>query len=136
MRLLRVPVLVGLVLLGSTASLSAQSEFTATLSGNNEMPVVNTLGFGTATFDANVSGGVLGVNYELVVYNVTDAFMGHIHCGFANENGPVMAYLAGQTPAPGAHDLNGLWVKAKLTERSIIPGTPCGNTLFELSSRW
>ena len=133
MRLLPVPILVGLVLLGSAASVSAQSEMAATLSGNNEVPMVNTIGFGSTTFDVNVSGGVIGVNYELVVNNVTDAFMAHIHCGMPGENGPVMAFLAGPTPGTGAQDLNGVWVRAKLTEKSITSTTTaCGVTLFDM----
>ena len=133
MKRVLVPLLVTLVLVGRAGPASAQSEFSATLSGANELPApIAGIGFGSAIFDVNVSGSVLGIDYELNVVNVTDAFMGHIHCGMAQENGPVMAWLGGQAPAPTGWDLNGLWVKAKLTERSIVRGTPCGDTLADL----
>lgn len=134
MRLLLLPLALVAIVFGNAVSVSAQSEFSANLSGANEVPAVNTLGFGSATFDVNFSANAFGINYELTVVNVTDAFMGHIHCGLPGENGPIMVWLAGQPAAPpnAGYDLNGLWVKARLTEKAIIPGTPCGDTLFDL----
>jgi hypothetical protein len=134
MRLLCVSLVVVAALVGAPTPASAQSEFSATLSGANEIPAVATMSFGAAIFDVNLSAGVVGINFELTGVNVTDAFMGHIHCGFATENGPVMVWLAGSPPAPAAigYDLNGSWVRAKVKESSIVPGSACGNTLLDL----
>jgi hypothetical protein len=134
MRLLRVLLVLPVMLFGNALAVSAQSEFRATLSGANENPPVAGIGFGLATLDVNVSGGVLGINFELTGVNVAEAHMGHIHCGTATENGPIVVWLAGvpSAPATAGYDLNGSWVKAKVTETSIIQGTPCGNTLVEL----
>ena len=134
MKLVLVPFLVTVALVGSAMSVSAQSELSATLSGANEVPAVATIGFGSATFDVNLSGGVLGLSFELNVVNVIDAHMGHIHCGMPGENGPVVIWLAGQpaAPATAGYDLNGLWVKAKVTESSVVKGTPCGDTLIDV----
>jgi hypothetical protein len=134
MRLLRVLILLSLVLFGSAVSALAQSEFSATLSGSSEIPPVAGIGFGSATFDVNISGGVLGMDYELRGVNVGDAFMAHIHCGSATENGPVVLFLAGTPGGPptSGYDLNGTWVRAKVKESSIIAGSPCGATLVEL----
>jgi hypothetical protein len=116
------------------AIVHAQSEFAAALSGANEVPPVGTIAFGSASFDVNLSANVLGIDYELTVHNITDAFMGHIHCGMAGENGPVMVWLAGTPPAPpgAGYDLNGVWVRAKVKESAIVPGSTCGNTLVDL----
>jgi hypothetical protein len=123
------------VFLAHAGPASAQSEFSATLNGANERPTpVASAGFGSATFDVNVSGNVVGISYELNVSNVTDAFVAHIHCGTAEESGPLLVFLAGSPSSPpgAGYDLNGLWVKAKFTERAIIPGTSCGNTFGDL----
>jgi hypothetical protein len=134
MRLLCVSVVVVAALAGNPIPAFAQSEFSARLSGANEVPAVNTIGFGSATFDVNLSANVVGINFELTGVNVTDAFMAHIHCGAVGQNGPVMVFLAGTPPAPptAGYDLNGSWVRAKVKESSIIQGTPCGNTLLDL----
>src|SRR5436190_834607 len=134
MRLLRVPMLLTVIFFGSVWSAYAQSEFMANLSGANEVPAVPTIGFGSAILDVNVAGGILGISFELSGVNVTDAHMGHIHCGVEGQNGPVMVWLAGQpaAPATSGYNLNGVWVKATVTEKSIIPGTDCGNTMGDL----
>jgi len=133
MRLLRVSILVSLVLMRGATSVYAQSEFSARLSGANEVPAVATLGFGSATLDFNASAGVLGINFELIGVNLTDAFMAHIHCGMAGQNGPIIVWLAGapSSPPTAGYDLNGSWVRAKVKETSIIPSN-CGTTLTDL----
>jgi len=135
MKLLCVSLAISAVLVvGKPVSAYAQSEFSATLSGANEVPAVNTIGFGAATFDINTSAGVLGINFELTGVNLTDAFMGHIHCGFPGENGPVVVWLAGNPagPATAGYDLNGSWVRAKVKETAIVPGSACGTTMLDL----
>ena len=77
---------------------------------------------------------MLGLNFELIGVNLTDAFMAHIHCGAAGVNGPVIVWLAGSpsAPATAGYDLNGSWVRAKVKETSIVSGSACGNTLIDL----
>lgn len=121
-------------LFGNSTTAAAQTEFRAILAGANEVPAVASPGFGMATLDVNFSKSVLGIDFKLSVFNITEAFMAHIHCGPAGQNGPVVAWLAGQPAAPAAagYDLNGMWVTAKLTASGVIAGTPCGTTLTDL----
>ena len=97
------------VLLGGTATVSAQSEFAATLSGNQEVPVVTTSAFGSVTFDTNFSENTLGVNFQLSATNLKQAFMAHIHCAPEGANGPIVVWLAGKPSDPlnAAYNLNG-----------------------------
>ena len=134
MRRLLAVVGVAAVMLGSPAAADAQSEFTSFLNGASEVPANAEIGFGTATFDLEFSGSVVGLVYELSVFNVTQAFMAHIHCGAAGVNGPVVAWLAGPPAAPptAGYSLNGIWTRAKMTEANIIPGTACGDTLLDV----
>ena len=122
------------VLLGNITTAAAQTEFRAILSGANEVPAVTSSGFGMATLDVNFSRSVLGIDFKLSVFNITEAFMAHIHCGPAGQNGPVVAWLAGTPASPpnAGYDLNGTWASAKLTASGIVQGTGCGNTFTEL----
>ncbi|MCP5152672.1 MAG: CHRD domain-containing protein [Ectothiorhodospiraceae bacterium] len=126
--------LVAFAITGSTGAF-AQSEFSATMGGDQEVPPVVTDGFGLATFDVNIAGGVVGVNYSLTVNNVRQAFMAHIHCGAAGTNGPIAVWLAGRAAAPAnvGYDLNGPWIgSAKFTEANIVAGNGCGDDIGSL----
>ena len=137
-RMLLVPVAVAVMLFGGASAAQAQSEFRASLSGANEVPAVATIAFGLATFDVNFARSVLGIDFKLNVFNLGDAFMGHIHCAAVGVNGPIVAWLAGTPSAPpnASYELNGQWVSARLTQNSLIAGTMCGanqiNTLTDL----
>ena len=132
-----VKLIIAAIMLGTGQVALAQSEFFAILTGPSEVPPVATVAFGTATFDVNLSASVVGVNFELAAFNTPEAFMAHIHCAPAGQNGPVVVWLAGDLGLVGAptagHDIDGTWVgNAKFKEGNVIPGTPCGNTLLDL----
>src|SRR5688572_15661797 len=99
-------------LIGGVATADAQSEFAATLSGTEEVPEVGTIAFGTATFDVNFSEGTLGMNFHLSATNLKQAFMAHVHCAPAGDNGPIVLWLAGRPSPPGTatYNLNGPWI--------------------------
>lgn len=82
MRLLRVALLMSAVLVGNAIAVNAQSESSATLSGANEVPSVSTIGFGLATFDVNLSGNVLGIDFELWVSTSPTRSWGTSTAGF------------------------------------------------------
>ena len=127
----RVTLVAATLLTGQVAT--AQSEFTATLTGASQVPAVTTSAFGTATFDLNLSASELGVNFELTAINTPRAFMAHIHCGGVGENGPVVVWLAGNHDGSGGHDINGSWIgDAKFTDANIVSGSACGDTLADL----
>ena len=71
------------------------TNFTATLSGANEVPAVTTTATGTATL--SVSGSQ--ITYTINVTNLQNAVLGHIHLAAAGVNGPVRLNLCG-TGAP------------------------------------
>ena len=87
-------------LLGCVGTAHAQSEFSAGLSGAEEVPPVATSAFGSATFDVNFSENTLGVNFHLSATNLKQAFMAHVtarpRCQWSNSD------VAGGTPrGPG-----------------------------------
>lgn len=117
-------VFVALLLGGATAA-HAQSEMAANLDGAQEVPPVATTAFGQATFDLDFSEGTLGLNYTLSATNLKQAFMAHIHCAPAGQNGPIVVFLAGTAPGNRAYNLNGPWIgSAELTDGNLM-GTMC-----------
>ena len=70
-----------------TAFAQQQSQtFTAKLTGNNEVPPVNTPATGMAQFQLSSDGKEL--NYDLSATNLNGFMMAHVHQGKAGENGP------------------------------------------------
>ncbi len=61
--------------------------FRAHLSGDNEVPPVDTDAQGQATFQLNNSGDAL--RFKLIVANIDDVVAAHIHCAAVGANGPV-----------------------------------------------
>jgi CHRD domain-containing protein len=71
----------------STAFAQQQSQtFTAKLTGNNEVPPVNTPATGMAQFQLSSDGKEL--NYDLSATNLKGFMMAHVHQGKAGESGP------------------------------------------------
>jgi subtilisin family serine protease len=75
--------------------------FSASLSGENEVPPVTTDGSGEFTATVNPLTGL--VNYTLDVQDLTDITMAHIHRGYAGQTGGVAYWLydAAGVNAPG-----------------------------------
>ena len=72
---------------GAPAAFAQQSQtFTAKLTGNNEVPPVNTPATGMAQFQLSSDGKEL--NYDLSATNLKGFMMAHVHQGKAGENGP------------------------------------------------
>lgn len=61
--------------------------FRAHLSGDNEVPPVETDARGQATFQLTNAGDAL--RFKLIVANIDDVVAAHIHCAPVGENGPV-----------------------------------------------
>jgi hypothetical protein len=73
---------------GAPAAFAQQQSqtFTAKLTGNNEVPPVNTPATGMAQFQLSSDGKEL--NYDLSATNLKGFMMAHVHQGKAGENGP------------------------------------------------
>lgn len=72
-----------------------KEEFSADLSGENEVPSVDTDAEGEATFTLADHGEGPHLHYELFVENIENVTQAHIHVGGRDENGDVVAFLFG-----------------------------------------
>ena len=68
-----------------------QQQFTAKLSGKNEVPPVITPATGIATFTVSPDGTSL--HYVLSVSDITGVMGAHLHAGPSTQNGPAIAGL-------------------------------------------
>jgi hypothetical protein len=76
----------------------APRNFVAPLEGAQEVPPVDTRARGMAHFQLSRDGSE--VSYRLIVANIEDVLMAHIHLAPAGVNGPVVVWLYPDTPPP------------------------------------
>ena len=111
--------------------------FGTPLSGREEvMPagVVNTsTARGSAIFQLSADGTAL--SYKLIVANIENAFMAHIHAGPAGSNGGVVVWLyPSTTPGPGPTGqgrVNGVIAEGTITAANFV-GTLAGMPMSAL----
>ncbi len=132
MRRLAMAIIVLLIALpvqsGGAAKRQATS-FVAILTGDDEVPPVETNMTGDATFDFN--NDFTAANFTLTVNAGVRVQQAHIHCGAPGVNGPIVVFLAG-FHAPG-WDVDGRWIDhVQFTNANIVDAT-CGSTLAELA---
>jgi hypothetical protein len=72
--------------------------FVAHLSGDEEVPAVSTLAQGQAIVKLSSDGS--SMSYKLIVANIQDVLMSHIHLAPAGVNGPVVVWLYPSGPPP------------------------------------
>ena len=91
-------------------------EFKARLSGDNEVPPVDTDTDGRAVVEFSEDGNSL--EFKLKVNDGRRITQAHIHCGPEGVNGPVVVFLAGNHPL--GLDVDGNWVRnATATDESV-----------------
>ncbi len=110
-----------LAIVGSSAVVFAGGgNFVAHLSGGEEVPPRDTLAQGQAIFNLRADGSEL--QYRLVVANIENVSMSHIHLAPAGVNGPVVAWLyPHQPPAqliPGRFD--GVLAEGVITSSDLV----------------
>jgi hypothetical protein len=113
-------VLVAVVGLAGLASADDNPNFTARLTGAEEVPARDTLAHGQAKLQPTKDGTAL--EFKLIVANIDNAFAAHIHCGAVGVNGPIGVTLFMGTPGGGA-------VSGPLAEGTITApdaGNACG----------
>lgn len=93
--------------------------FISVLKGANEVPAVDTDGFGISVMRLNRTETAL--SFALITAQLVDIHMAHIHCGPPGVNGPVVAFLFG--PADSMVTKNGLLSSGTLTDSDVIPRT-------------
>lgn len=95
-----------------------QREFGATLSGDSEVPPVETEASGEATFALNQAGDEL--SFQVTVSDIENAVAAHIHCAPADANGPVGVTLYDGDPVSS----DGVLAEGTITEPDS--GNGCG----------
>jgi hypothetical protein len=108
----------GAVLVGFALPASAGDNFAAPMSGDEEVPAVDTQATGVATFKLRAEGLAFKVN----VANIDDVLFAHIHCGAVGVNGPVGVTLFTGGPVT----VNGTLARGVITAPD--PGNACGWT--------
>lgn len=91
--------------------------FIAPLSGRDEVDPVETRATGLAQMQLNKDGDEL--SFKLIASNIEGATQAHIHCGAADVNGPVVAFLYGFNAA--GTDNNGILSEGTITASNVIP---------------
>jgi hypothetical protein len=99
---------------------AASQDFTARLSGGEEVPPRATDATGVATFQLSEDGTAL--SFSVNVSNIENVVAAHIHCGAKRVNGPVGVTLFMGTPGGG--EINGTLAKGTITAPD--PGNGCG----------
>lgn len=107
--------------LSLTGNVNSAKNFRTHLSGDNEVPPVDTKAQGQAIFQLSDDGTQL--KYKLIVANIENVLQSHIHCGGEGVNGPVVVFL--YPPAPPAvlipGKTNGILAEGVITQANIIP---------------
>jgi hypothetical protein len=94
--------------------------FKAHLSGDQEVPPVETNATGQANFKLNKDGDEL--HFKLIVANIENVLMAHIHLASKGENGPVVVWLypAGPPPKLIEGKTNGILAEGVITESNLV----------------
>ena len=116
------------VVSGINAKTEEHRNHTTQLKGDEEVPPRETGATGNAVFHISADGN--SVDYKVIVANIDNVFMSHIHIGPAGSNGPIAVWLypsTAQAPgAPGGGRFNGV----------IASGTFTASDLTAASGAW
>jgi CHRD domain len=122
------------LLLAPTLVFGGGQNFSAHLSGDQEVPARDTLAVGQAIFQANQDETAL--EYRLIVGNIENVVAAHIHVGPAGLNGPVVAFLAGPF-ASGGGRTDGVLAERTITAADLIgplAGQPISALIDEMQA--
>ena len=102
--------------------------FVAHLSGDEEVPLRETLAQGQAIFHLSADG--TQIKYLLIVANIENVVASHIHVGAVGVNGPVVEFLFGPA-APGGGQVEGVLAQGTITADDLV-GPLAGQPLSAL----
>ena len=94
-----------------------QRNFSAHLTGGNEIPATGSAAQGQTNFKLNKDGD--SMTFKLNVANIEDVTMAHIHCGTPEVNGPITVFLFG--PMMEGVDVNGTLSEGTITAENVLP---------------
>ncbi len=105
--------------------------FRANLTGDQEVPVRATLATGQAIFQLSKDGKEL--HYKIVVANLENITMAHIHVAAAGVNGPVVTWLypSNSPPMLIPGTTNGILHQGVITDANLI-GLLAGSQVYDL----
>jgi hypothetical protein len=125
-----------LALFGAGVAAAIESfNFNSPMDGAQEAPISrDTPARGNAVYKLNADGTAL--QYRLIVANIENVFMAHIHRGVAGESGPVVVWLYPSTtpnqPGPlGAGRIDGVIARGTITAADLT-GPLAGQPLSTL----
>jgi hypothetical protein len=106
-------------------------QFIAPLSGDQEVPAVDTRARGQTIFRLSKDGSEL--SYRLIVANLHDVTQAHIHLAPAGVNGPVVAWLypSGPPAQPIEGRFSGVLAEGTITADDLV-GLLAGHDLEDL----
>ncbi|HTB63506.1 MAG TPA: CHRD domain-containing protein [Opitutales bacterium] len=110
-----------------------KTDFTAQLSGGEQVPAVATAASGSATFWLNSEGTEL--HYKLTVSGLNNVTMAHLHFGAFGQNGAPVAWL--YPSAPPAKEINGVSngvLSAGTITAGDLAGPMAGKTIADLAA--
>jgi hypothetical protein len=133
-KILIITIMVALLALGaSTVFANENRNFRTNLSGAEEVadPPVETLARGQAIFQLSKDGTQL--SYKLIVANIENVSMAHIHLAPAGVNGPVVAWLYPSSPPPQLIEgrFDGVLAEGVITADDLV-GPLAGFTMEDL----
>lgn len=99
-----------------------QRNFRTHLTGDEEVPAVQTQAQGQAIFKLSADGESL--DYKLIVANIEDVLMAHIHLAPTGENGGVVAWLYPDGPPPQLIEgrTQGVLAEGTITADDLVGG--------------
>lgn len=108
-----------------------QGNFRTHLKGENEVPSVETNAQGQATFKLSNDGE--SIHYKLIVANIENVLMAHIHNAPAGVNGGVVVWLYPSSPPPQLIEgrFQGVLAEGTITSDDLV-GDLAGQTLEDL----
>jgi len=121
------------VVSGINAKTDAQRNHTTQLRGEEEVPPRETPAVGNAVFHISKDGN--SVDYRVIVANIENVFMSHIHMQAPGQNGPIVVWLYPSTaPVPGplgAGRTDGVLAEGTITAANLV-GPLAGHPLSDL----
>ena len=109
----------------------ARMNFTVHLSGDNEVPPNLSQATGEGIFQ--LRNNETELHYKLIVANIENVMMSHIHVAPAGSNGPVVAWLYPSAPPPVMIEgrFDGVLAEGVITSANLV-GPLAGHPLSDL----
>jgi hypothetical protein len=104
----------------AASAASNQETFSAGLAGSEVVPPVQTQATGEATF--HLMKNNTEIHYQVVVKNINNVTMAHIHLGPHGQNGPIVVWLypATQKAKTISGKFSGVLAKGIITEKDMV----------------